>query len=460
MSKFQKSVMSVDGNRVNMSMPFAKVDREKRLVHGWATMDNLDTQDDIVVAEASAKAFARARGNIREMHQPIAVGKMIDFREDEYFDPEDKQLYRGIFVTARVSKGAQDTWEKVLDGTLSGFSIGGEIKEVETDFNKDAGRSVRKILDYDLTELSLVDNPANQKANFTAFEKGVASFTKAADGSVAVEQGEVTKTVVENVFICSADSTVIVKATDSETCPQCGANMENAGWFETGDERAEKVNNIVTKFLTPATDKEAAPSSEGGVEMFKSKKVESNPLDQEVGVVNPSEEETKENPTSVPAEATEADEAEDETAEVDETDGTEEEEAESPEEVTDEETEISKKMDALHQAIQDALESNNRATSEKVDELSKTVAEATDAFMKKASELEGKISEFGDNLKAAKMRLAELETSLNKMNASDAIKKSAELENNSSGNIVQKDVSWNGAFSGKSGNGFSVDNLT
>lgn len=453
MSKFEKGNLTVNGNTVRVSMPFAKVDEEKRLVSGWATLDNLDTQGDVVLAEASAKAFSRARGNIREMHQPLAVGKMVDFREDEYFDPEDKKFYRGIFVTARVSKGAQDTWEKVLDGTLSGFSIGGEINEAENGFNKDAGTSVRFIKDYDLTELSLVDNPANQKANIESFQKNVLSFTKSADGSVNAELGEVSKAEVENVFVCPNDEFVVSKASESESCPQCGTRMENAGWFEAGASRAEKVQSIVTKFLSP---KEAAPTSEGGVEMGLLKK--SN--DKEVGVVNPSEEQTEENPTSVPVEATEEDEKEDEEAaeEVDEAADTEEEEADSPDEVEDEATEISKKIDELHEAVKSSLEESHKATEEKVAELAKKVDDATQQFIEKASELETKISSVGDKLDTAKVRLAELERSLEKMNSSEAIKKSGDLVTKAPVKDEQHGTSWNGAFSGNS-SGFSVDNL-
>jgi len=438
-------------------MPFAKVNEEKREVSGLATLDNLDTQGDIVLAEASAKAFARARGNIREMHQPLAVGKMVDFREDEYYDVQDNKLYRGIFVTARVSKGAQDTWEKVLDGTLSGFSIGGEINEATNDFDKSVGRTVRKITDYDLTELSLVDNPANQKANVTGFQKGILSFNKTADGSVNAELGEATATVVENVFICSADSTVVVKNTQSETCPQCGTKMENAGWFESGGNRTEKVKNIVTKFLSPA-DKEAAPisDSEGGVEMSKGVAKSESP-DKEVGVVNPSEEAPtgekleESDETSVPVE--------DENAEVDETAGTEEEGAESPDEVTDDETEISKKIDELHEAVKVSLAESHKETVAKVAELEKKIDDATSSFLAKATELESKMGEVGTKLETSKARLAEMEARLEKMNSSEAFRKSADLETEPAEKNVQKGTSWNGAFSGKS-SGFSVDNLT
>lgn len=442
MTKFAKSNMTVDGQTVRLSMPFAKVDKAERLVSGFATLDNIDSQGDIVLAEASAKAFARARGNIREMHQPIAVGKMVDFREDEFF--HDGKFYRGIFVTAHVSEGAEDTWKKVLDGTLTGFSIGGEINEASNEFVKEAnggnGGTVRFIKDYDLVELSLVDNPANQLAN-------VLSIQKSATGSVTVKMGEVVDTVVENVFICTncEDDIVVVKAVDTETCPTCGLRMENAGWFETGENRAEKVQSIVTKFRNPA-EKEAAPTSEGGVEMGKKDEVTKS----EVGVVNPSEEfpdgtkvEASDETTVEPEEET--------TEEVDETDGADKEEegdepAETPDEVTDEETEISKKIDELHSAVKKSLEESKDETLAKVAELEATVTAARDDFLSKAAELENKIDSFGEKVEAQKAKLSELESSLNKMNSSDAIKKSADVETRAE-RTVQKDNFWGNAFS-------------
>jgi hypothetical protein len=60
-----------EGDNVRLSMPFSKVDSERRIVSGFATLDNVDKQADIVTTEASLKAFAKFRGNIREMHQPI-----------------------------------------------------------------------------------------------------------------------------------------------------------------------------------------------------------------------------------------------------------------------------------------------------------------------------------------------------------------------------------------------------
>lgn len=451
--KIRKSNMTVDGNSVHMSMPFAKIDESKRLVSGYATLDNIDSQGDVVLAEASLKAFARARGNIREMHQPLAVGRMVDFREDEFYSTEEKKFYRGIFVTARVSEGAEDTWKKVLDGTLTGFSIGGEINEASNEFVKDAGTTVRFIKDYDLVELSLVDNPANQLANINSIQKSVLSISKSSDGSTVLK-GMAAETEIESVFICKADGTVVVKAAESESCPVCETKMENAGWFETGGDRTEKVDSIVAKFLH-STNEEVAPiSDEGGVDMARKSKSEETPKVDEKVELSDKEKASEEEVETPETEAPEGENSEG----VDEIEGTEEEGSESPEEVHDDETEISKKIDELHDAVKTSLEQSKNETLEKVAELEKRVTEVTETFITKTSELESKMDEFGEKFEVSKNRLADMESRLEKMNSSEAFKKSADLEEEAAGEVVQKGTSWNGAFSMKP-SGFSVDNL-
>lgn len=447
MSKIVKSIVTVDGNAVRMSMPFAKVDQAKRTVSGFATLDNLDTQKDIVLSDASVRAFSRARGNIREMHQPLAVGRMVDFVEKEYYDNEDNKVYRGIYVTARVSEGAEDTWKKCLDGTLSGFSIGGEINKASNGFSKEAGMNVRFIEDYDLTELSLVDNPANQKANFDSIQKSVLSFTKSATGEV-VAGGMAVETKIENVFVCAKHDNELISISecDTEVCPLCGDNMENAGWFESGDNKTEKVQTIVNDFLNPTADKEAAPisDSEGGGEMGVKKneeKVEETGTEEVSGIEEAGTEE-------VPSE------------EVTEVEETEIEEAETPDEVHDEGEEISKKMDELREVITESLEKTRNETADTVSSLEAKVDEVKSEFVTKFSELEEKLNGFGNKLEASKSRLAELENALEKMNSADAVKKSADLNNEPAEKNLQKSSSWNGAFSGNSNKRFSVDNLT
>jgi hypothetical protein len=187
-----KAHWDTEGDSVRLSMPFSKVDVQRRIVSGFATLDNVDKQNDIVTTEASMKAFTKFRGNIREMHQPSAVGKMVSFKEDKYFDPETKKFYSGVYVSAYVSKGAENTWEKVIDGTYTGFSIGGRMNKWDDAYDEKADVQIRVIKDYDLVELSLVDNPANQFASILSVEKN--------DEGVDIIKGESVEAELENVF--------------------------------------------------------------------------------------------------------------------------------------------------------------------------------------------------------------------------------------------------------------------
>ena len=222
----QKVQWHTDGETVRMDMPFSKIDQERRIVSGFATLDNVDKQNDIVTPEASMKAFEAFRGNIREMHQPVAVGKMVAFKEDKYFDPETKKFYNGVYVSAYVSKGAQNTWEKVLDGTLSGFSIGGKMNKWEDAYDEGMDKAIRVIKEYDLMELSLVDTPANQFANILSVEK--------VDG-VDVVKGDLVDTVIENVFWDKESGIVMLSQEEVQTSPANGNVMQNIGFVEKSD---------------------------------------------------------------------------------------------------------------------------------------------------------------------------------------------------------------------------------
>ena len=232
-----------EGNNLRLSMPIAKVDVERRMVSGFATLDNIDRQGDIVPSEASVKAFEKFRGNIREMHDDKkAVGKLVSFKEDSFYDQETGKLYKGVFVSAYVSKGAQDTWEKVLDGTLTGFSIGGSVKEYEDTYDEDMSKSIRIIKEYDLFELSLVDNPANQYANVISIEKGHTG-------------GYLSKALIENVFWCGEDDIVQLSAGSTSDCPRCDKSMNNIGFVETNDaQKADVVKSILSTVKNDAKE--------------------------------------------------------------------------------------------------------------------------------------------------------------------------------------------------------------
>jgi hypothetical protein len=241
--EISKAHWESEGNSLRLSMPIAKVDIERRIVSGFATLDNIDRQDDVVPSEASVRAFETFRGNIREMHDDKkAVGKLVSFKEDSFYDQETGKFYKGIYVSAYVSKGAQDTWEKVLDKTLTGFSIGGNVKDYEDVYNKEMDKSIRIIKEYDLFELSLVDNPANQYANVISVEKGHAG-------------GYLAKALIESVFWCKEDDTVQLSSDSSSGCPRCDKNMENIGFVETNDaQKSEVVKSILSTIKNDAKE--------------------------------------------------------------------------------------------------------------------------------------------------------------------------------------------------------------
>lgn len=422
MKNLAKQRWVTDGDNIRLGMEFSKVDKKRRMVAGWATIDNVDTENDIVTAEASLDAFNRSRGNLREMHKKdSAVGRIVSHKAETFTAPDGKK-HKGIFVKVRVSEGAEDTWLKVLDGTLSGFSIGGSIVESEDIFQKDSGQTIRKVTKYDLTELSLVDNPGNQYSDITNIFK----FKKSADGTVTTLTGMVEEQKILNVFYCSDDEICKESPSDSYDCPICDEKMENIGFVEDGSDRSEKVSTLVTKFVT----------GEGGVTMAKANNNESTDETVETG-------HEAGTPEEVPTPANDA-------TEVDEVEDGSDENVEEVEEVTDEEEEIAKKIDSLKTDIADILSKNNKDTAEKIDALEKVVAETKETLDKKLEALDNKFNGINNDLKTTKSKQADLENSLRKMNSSGAFRKSADLDD--SAETVQKsETTWNGAF--------SVDNL-
>jgi hypothetical protein len=238
-------------------MPIGKIDVERRMVSGFATLDNIDKQGDIVTTESSVNAFKNFRGNLREMHQPSAVGKIVSFKEDRYFDPQSKKFYSGVYVSAYVSKGAQDAWEKVMDGTYTGFSIGGNIKTWDDAFNEEMDKSIRVIKEYDLFELSLVDSPANQFANIVSIEKQ--------DGHNVIS-GLISKVDTENIFYDQESGMIIVSDADSVSHPITDKEMKNIGFVEKNDnEKADMIKFLVDSakgISTIKITKEVSPMTE------------------------------------------------------------------------------------------------------------------------------------------------------------------------------------------------------
>ena len=282
-----------DGENVRVLMPITKVDTEHRTVSGFATVNNVDKSDDVVTASASEEAFMTFRGNIREMHQPIAAGKLVSFNQAPFYDAMSGQTYLGVYVTAYVSKGAQDTWEKVLDGTLSGFSIGAHILEQHSEYVADMAKTIRFITKLSLFELSLVDNPANQFANVLSIQKV---------GGELVLKGLAVDVETQNVFWCDSERLARASSDSSASCIQCSADMTNIGWIEVTDslsapeELKKFVDNWVEKVITAQQIKEQTSETVSQNSEFANEEKEGDnsdiTVDKSEGGVNVSKEET------------------------------------------------------------------------------------------------------------------------------------------------------------------------
>jgi hypothetical protein len=398
--KINKASWVTDGDNVRLSMPLTKVDQERRIVSGFASLDNIDKQLDIVTAEASMEAFAKFRGNIREMHQPSAVGKMVSFKEDKYFDPETKKMYKGVFVSAYISKGAQDAWEKVLDGTYTGFSIGGRMNKWDDAYDEKTDSQIRVIKEYDLIELSLVDSPANQFANIMSVQK--------VDG-VDTIKGDIADVVVENVFYEKSTGIVVASGEETYLSPVTGEEMQNIGFVEKND--TDKANMI--KFLvdsakgihTSKINKEVISMTDA-TEVLDHTKVENVEIAPEA---QPAVDEVVES-TEAPAVAEEAPVAE-EAAVAESVDGSadspvadaavEEEKTEEP--ASDAVSEVKEEVAKALSEIQDSLTNafgDLAATVKSLHEQVAAVTKSLDAVTGEVNNIKGNFNEFGKRVDA------------------------------------------------------------
>jgi hypothetical protein len=160
----------------------SKIDLEKRIVTGVAsdeTRDNDGEVMDYATSKAHFEAWSsgyatktdgKSFGNLREMHQLKAAGKIA---EPPVFDDATKTIAIKAFVSDDSS------WAKVQDGTLTGFSIQGPV------IGKKWLDSAKKAMRYTVNprEISLVDAPCNPGATFFAVKADGSEETRELHGN-------------------------------------------------------------------------------------------------------------------------------------------------------------------------------------------------------------------------------------------------------------------------------------
>jgi hypothetical protein len=449
--ELQKTYWQNSESSMALSFPIAKVNREKRTVSGFASLDNIDRHGDIVTSEASKKAFENFRGNIREMHGPSAVGKMIDFKEDSFYDKGTGKKYNGVYVTAYISKGAQDAWEKVLDGTYSGFSIGGNIVDAKMEKADDGSEERRVIHNYDLHELSLVDSPANPLANFFSIQKMAQNI------------------ITENVFWCKEDEVASTSTAVVKDCVVCGDSMTSIGWVEQADtEKFEAIEKVIDSYFkkddAPGPTHEATThdsdnvvNTSVGINLYpdqnKTKKV--SPINVDVVTVKKNEggnEMTEQTNTEVAPEVTEveAPAAVEAVVAVDETAvdaGEAIEKAVTISEVEDT-LDFTKMVGDLKTFFNDSIEKNFASQAATVQDVYRMIEETRNEFGKAIDDMKSKQDEINKTVTDMYGKIDYVEHRLGNFESATAVKKSSDLNGSLEDVKIQKTSIWQGHFLG------------
>jgi hypothetical protein len=172
---------------VNLFAQIAKIDESRHEVWGVATAEVVDKEGEIFDYVSSKPYFkswsneiakatdGKSLGNVREMHEPSAVGKLVAI----VFDDDLKQIRVGARIVDTVA------WQKCALGVYTGFSIGGAYVKAWKD-----GEFVR--FTASPVEISVVDNPCVPGAHFTAVKADGTSEVrkfKAAAASAASKIG-------------------------------------------------------------------------------------------------------------------------------------------------------------------------------------------------------------------------------------------------------------------------------
>ena len=123
-------------------------------VSGIASSESVDSDGEIILADAIKNSIPDYMkfGALREMHQQIAAGTTLSLKVSDDGKTEIEAL-----VVDPVSV------KKVLSGVLKGFSIGGKVLK--------RNATKRNIIEsLKLTEVSLVDRPANPDAMIALYK--------------------------------------------------------------------------------------------------------------------------------------------------------------------------------------------------------------------------------------------------------------------------------------------------
>lgn len=215
---------------------FTKAKPEERVVVGYASSERIDGQDDIVDSEALKGALEDYMqwANLREMHQPKAVGKVLSAVpiKGTVRLSDGSQLVNPLRIIAKIVD--EDAWQKVKAGILKGFSIGGKVVNAIT--QKVNGKNIRRITGLTLNEISLVDRPANPDARIVMLKRD--DSLDAENIAKMVKAGKVTD-IIEKA----------TKLADPQDILPMIQQLRNQAEIDGDLDTAERYNEVITLML-------------------------------------------------------------------------------------------------------------------------------------------------------------------------------------------------------------------
>ena len=225
---------------MNIFAEICKVNDEERMVYGYASTEALDVQGERVTKDAIAAALPDYMrfANVREMHQPSAVGVTKSAELDD----------NGLYIGAKVIDDV--AWSKVKGGVYKGFSIGG----------KSTTKVDGVISGLRLTEISLVDRPANPECVIDLW-KGEDMKTTTTTTPPAVDQlaemlnkGEITP---ERLLELAKSASAPAAADPTDTVIPNGDGVAKAGDTEAAAAATETAEIVATEQSDAVTSETA-----------------------------------------------------------------------------------------------------------------------------------------------------------------------------------------------------------
>lgn len=235
----------------------------QRLVAGWASVEVIDSQSDVVPVEELKKAFLNLMdrgGTIIYGHRNAPVGKILQWEIKEH--PITNAL--GVYMIVKINSGYEfddAVWAAIKGRKLKGFSIGGKgvVEKAYIDRN---GRKtqVNYLKNLQLNEVSVVDDPANpyalidqiamvakcSKCGTDSCSCGVESVDNMVKGAEEMKKDSTDDIIQNRIAEMDSTSNPASKAVvcNCESVEDTGAELDYAVFF---DDMLKNINELNTK---------------------------------------------------------------------------------------------------------------------------------------------------------------------------------------------------------------------